>query len=169
MGDRRDRQPHAALAPRGQLQQIPANKRTVAGALETLDSLYRTQAVANARAPYQFRRTSANVFTNYTLRDDKPFVGPLLFGGGMNFRSAPVAGYHTQTFEPIYGGKTATLSAQLGRTFRLKGNRPLRVQLNIDNLLDNQDLLITDRDETALYRYVFQRPRTWALSSTLGF
>lgn len=149
--------------------QIPANKRTVAGAVETLDSLYRTQAVADSRAPYQFRRTSVNVFSNYTLAGDTPLVGPLTFGGGMNFRSAPVAGYHTTTFQPLYGGKSVSFNAQLGRTFRLKGNRPLRVQLNVDNLLDNQDLIITDRDETALYRYVFQRPRTWALASTLGF
>jgi len=149
--------------------QVPADKRTVAGALETVTSLYQNQTVANGRAPYQFRKTSGNVFTSYTLAKDTPVFGPLTLGGGLNFRSAPVAGYHTATFQPLLGGKNVTLNAMLGRTFALSQGRRVRVQLNVDNLLDNQDLIITDRDQTAAYRYVFQRPRSWSLSSTLGF
>jgi outer membrane receptor protein involved in Fe transport len=149
--------------------QVPADKRTVTGALETITSLYQNQAVANGREPYQFRRMGANLFTSYTLDKDTPAIGPLTLGLGLNYRSAPVAGYDATTFQPLFGGKTATLNVMLGRTFPLKQGRRVRVQLNVDNLLDNQDLLITDRDQSTLYRYVFQRPRSWSLSSTLSF
>lgn len=35
----------------------------------------------------------------------------------------------------------------------------MRLQLNVDNLFDNQDLQVIDADQVRSYRYVFQTPR----------
>ena len=52
---------------------------------------------------------------------------------------------------------------------RLKGNYRLRLQLNIDNLLDEDELIVTDADQVRAYRFVYQTPRRWSITSTLSF
>ena len=45
----------------------------------------------------------------------------------------------------------------------------MRLQLNVDNLLDNQDLQVIDADQIRAYRYVFQTPRRWSVTTTVTF
>ena len=149
--------------------QVPANKRTVAGAVETLDLLYGNAQAANGQAPRQYREFTGNFFTSYTLREETPILGACLFGLGANYRSAPVTGYHSTTAKPIFGRSYTLFNAMLGRTFVLRKGLRVRVQLNVDNLLNEDALLIADQDEAVVYRYVFQKPRSWGLSSTVTF
>ena len=46
---------------------------------------------------------------------------------------------------------------------------PFRTQLNVDNLLDHDDLIITDKDNTGTWRYLFQPPRRWSVTVTRSF
>ena len=48
-------------------------------------------------------------------------------------------------------------------------HRRLRLQINVDNLLAEDALLVTDADQIRAYRYVFQTPRRWSVTSTLIF
>ena len=149
--------------------QVPINKRTVGGAIETLDLLYGNAQAANGQAPRQYRKHTGNVFVSHTLGEETPLLGPTMIGLGANYRSAPVTGYHSVTARPIFGKSYALLNLMLGRTFVPRKGLRVRVQLNVDNLLNEDALLITDQDEAVVYRYIFQKPRSWGLSSTIGF
>lgn len=52
---------------------------------------------------------------------------------------------------------------------RLKDRIGWRLQVNVENVQNRDELLITDKDNTGTYRYVFQTPRRWALTSTFDF
>jgi iron complex outermembrane receptor protein len=149
--------------------QVPVNKRTVGGAVETLDLLYGNAQAANGQAPRQHRRHAGNVLVSHTLAEDTPILGPAMVGLGANYRSAPVTGYHSATARPLYGKAQALLNLMLGRVFVPRSGIRVRVQLNVDNLLNEDGLLVTDQDEAVVYRYMFQKPRSWGLSSTITF
>lgn len=149
--------------------QVPASKRTVGGAVETLDLLYGNAQAANGQAPRQYREHTGNIFVSHTLREETPLLGAGTIGLGANYRSAPVTGYHSVTARPLFGKAYTLFNLMLGRTFVPRKGLRVRVQLNVDNLLNEDALLITDQDEAVVYRYVFQRPRSWGLSSTVNF
>ncbi len=44
-----------------------------------------------------------------------------------------------------------------------------RIQLNLDNALGEDQLLVTDADQTRAYRFVYLTPRRWSLSNTISF
>ncbi len=44
-----------------------------------------------------------------------------------------------------------------------------RIQLNRDNALGEDQLLVTDADQTRAYRFVYLTPRRWSLSNTISF
>ncbi len=44
-----------------------------------------------------------------------------------------------------------------------------RIQINIDNLLNEDQLLVTDANETRAYRFVYLTPRRWSVSNTISF
>ena len=39
----------------------------------------------------------------------------------------------------------------------------------VDNLLANDDLIITDKGNTGTYRFLFQQPRRWSVTVKLAF
>ncbi|MDP3073026.1 MAG: TonB-dependent receptor plug domain-containing protein [Opitutaceae bacterium] len=149
--------------------QVPANKRTIGGAVETLDLLYGNAQAANGQAPRQHREYTGNLFTSYTFSDETPILGASMIGLGANYRSAPVTGYNSVTARPLLGKPHTLFNVMFGRTFVPRKGLRVRVQLNVDNLLDEDALLIADQDEAVVYRYVFQKPRSWGLSSTINF
>jgi outer membrane receptor protein involved in Fe transport len=55
------------------------------------------------------------------------------------------------------------------RSFRLTPRLNVRVQVNVDNVFDEDDLIVTDKDHTGSYRYIFQSPQRWSVSTSLNF
>ena len=140
---------------------------TVADALATLDTNLAGLRMANGQAPRQHQRYGANAFAAYTLRKSQAWYDSLTIGGGFNYRSKPITGYDTtRNLAPVYGGESLIGNAMLQKSWRLKRSGSLQVQLNLDNVFNNQDLIITDKDNTGTYRYLFQQPRRWGLMVT---
>lgn len=144
------------------------NAPTVADAVASLDRALAAITAAEGHMPRQHRRGSANVFTTYTLRQSGAWYDQLTFGGGGNWRSRPVTGYDTVTGDHVFGGESVLVNAMVQKTWKLRRGT-LRAQLNVDNLLDFDDFIITDKDNTGTYRVLFQQPRRWALSLTRSF
>lgn len=167
--NRAEWQRNAAVALPTPSAQVPANKRTVGGAIETLDLLYGNAQAANGQAPRQYREYTGNAFVSHNLREETPVLGATMIGLGANYRSAPVTGYHSVTARPLLGKSYALVNLMIGRTFVPHKGLRVRVQLNLDNLLDEDAILVTDQDEAVVYRYVFQKPRSWGVSSTINF
>jgi outer membrane receptor protein involved in Fe transport len=94
----------------------------------------------------------------------------LTVGGGANHRGKGVVGYDTtRNNEPIYGNAYTLANLMLARNFRLSPKVRLRVQFNIDNLLDEDDPIIVDADQIRAYRVILQTPRRWAVTTTFNF
>ena len=91
-------------------------------------------------------------------------------GAGANYRGQAVVGYDSSRGNaPLYGSPYTLVNAMLSTQLRLKGKQSLRLQLNLDNLLAEDRLIVTDADQNREYRYVFQTPRRWSVTSTLAF
>jgi hypothetical protein len=45
----------------------------------------------------------------------------------------------------------------------------VQVQLNVNNLLENDQRLFLDGDDSGFHIYRFLQPRSWGLSATLNF
>ena len=141
------------------------NAPTVADAVASLDRALAAITAAEGHMPRQHRRGSANLFTTYTLRRAGSWLDGITFGGGGNYRSRPVTGYDTATGDHVFGGESVIINAMVQKTWRLRRGT-LRVQLNVDNVMDFDEFTITDKDDTGTYRVLFQQPRRWALSAT---
>jgi iron complex outermembrane receptor protein len=149
---------------------LPANA-TVATAITTIDALYGGFKQSEGQSRRQLREYTGNFFTSYTIRSDNRSLNGIVVGGGVQHRGDAVVGYDTtRNNAPLYGGKFTLVNAMLGYNVRPTGAKwRMRLQLNIDNLLDNQDLQVIDADQIREYRYVFQTPRRWSVTSTVTF
>jgi hypothetical protein len=61
------------------------------------------------------------------------------------------------------------VNLMLARTFRVSDKLRVRLQCNLDNLLDEDDPIIVDADQLRAYRVILQIPRRWSITSTLTF
>ena len=80
-------------------------------------------------------------------------------------------GYHSaQGNRPLYGADYMHVNAMVRYGRKITARRiDWRVQLNVDNLFNEDELLVTDADQNRAFRYVYQNPRRWSVSSTFGF
>lgn len=144
---------------------------TVADAIAALDATYASIRLSEGKVPLQHVRDSINLFTAYTIPKSLSWLGGITLGAGVNYRSAMVTGYDTTTadFKPVYGNNYMSINGMLNKTFRLKNKHSLKVQVNVDNILDDTDPLIVDKNNTGVYRTIYINPRRWALSMTLDY
>lgn len=148
---------------------LPANA-TIATALTTIDALYAGFKQAEGQSRRQLREYTGNFFTSYTIRRGDSRLNGLTVGGGVQYRSDAVVGYDTtRNNAPIYGGAYTVANAMLGYNLRLASKYRVRLQLNVDNLFNEDKLQVIDADQIRAYRYVFQTPRRWSITSTLTF
>ena len=149
---------------------LPANA-TVATAITTIDALYAGFKQAEGQSRRQLRRDTGNFFTSYTLRRGDSRLNGLTLGGGVQYRGDAVVGYDTtRANAPIYGGAYTVVNAMTAYNVRLPGAKwRMRLQLNVDNLLNEEKLQVIDADQIRAYRYVFQTPRRWSVTSTVTF
>ncbi len=148
---------------------LPANA-TIATAISTIDALYAGFKQSEGQTRRQLRRDTGNFFTSYTLRRSDSWLNGLTVGGGVQYRGDAVVGYDaTRGNAPLYGGAYTVVNAMTAYNLRLSGKHRVRLQLNVDNLLNQEKLQVVDADQIRAYRYVFQTPRRWSLTSTLTF
>lgn len=142
----------------------------IGDAIATADSVYTGAQVANGQTRRQLRKYTGNLFSSYTLRRTGTFLDGISIGTGINYRGKAVVGYDTSRQNaPIFDGEYFLLNGMVGYTFKLKERRTLRVQFNADNILGTDKLIVTDADQLRSYRYIFQNPRRWSVTSTLKF
>jgi outer membrane receptor for ferric coprogen and ferric-rhodotorulic acid len=142
---------------------------TIADAIRSANTWLGVIRRAEGQAPRQAVEYRVNGFGTYTFRKPGDWYDSLSLGGGVNYRSKPVTGYDsTRNFAPVFGGEVILINAMLGKTWTTKFG-PFRTQLNVDNLLANDDLIITDKDNTGTYRFLFQQPRRWSVTVTRAF
>jgi len=142
---------------------------TISDALSQLDAVYAGIRRSEGQVPRQTREYGANMFTAYTFGKQTGWLNGFTIGGGGNYRSAPVTGYDgSNNLAPIYGDAYTLYNLMLAKSFRVS-NYTVKFQLNVDNLFDHDDLIITDKDDTGTYRYLFQQPRRWSLTASLKF
>ena len=142
---------------------------TIADAIRSANTWLAVIRRAEGKAPRQAVKHRLNVFGNYTFRKNGVWYDSLSLGGGANYRSRPVTGYDsTRSFAEVYGGEVLLLNAMLAKNWQTRFG-PFRTQLNVDNLFNNDDLIITDKDNTGTWRYLFQSPRRWSVTVTRSF
>ena len=148
---------------------LPANA-TIATALNTIDALYAGFKQSEGQTRRQLRQDTGNFFTSYTIRRGDSRLNGLTIGGGVQYRGDAVVGYDsTRNNAPLYGGAYTLVNAMTAYNLRLSGKYRVRLQLNVDNLLNDDKLQVIDADQIRAYRYVFQTPRRWSISSTVSF
>ncbi|PAW65078.1 MAG: hypothetical protein B9S34_11525 [Opitutia bacterium Tous-C1TDCM] len=114
-----------------------------------------------------------NIYTTYSFREGR--LKGLAVGGGANYRGRQVVGNRAnQPFNYLYAKAYTLVSAHSSYDLRL-GKFRTRLQLNVSNLLDEQDVVYTTFTSNAAaggdvpnaFRY--QTPRKYSLSATLNF
>lgn len=149
---------------------ITGQPSTIATAIRTIDGLYAGFRQAEGQSRRQLRRYNGNFFTTYTFAGGGRWLDGLTVGGGANHRGKGVVGYDTtRNNAPLYGNAYTLVNLMFARNFRLNDKIRLRLQLNIDNLLDEDEPIVVDADQVRAYRVILQTPRRWSLTSTLTF
>jgi outer membrane receptor protein involved in Fe transport len=182
---------------------VPANNRSpdITSAINAYNSLAVSRAnIVDGRRIAQ-DQPAVNLYTDYTLR--KTALKGLRLGGGVQYRGKQIIGYRaadtivnpanplTAIDDPNVGPYTAvyspasyyTVVATVGYTFRLEKRREVRVDLRINNLLNDQgpifasstvlrpkngDLTSPAR-ETVPNVYAYKQPAGLSFTTTLRF
>jgi iron complex outermembrane recepter protein len=150
---------------------VPGSNPTVGDAIARIDTISTAIMLPEGRTPLQFVETTANLFASYSLPVGPNWLKGLRIGGGIKYRSKPVAGYDSSVASPppVLGNEYYIVNGLLSKTFKLPAKRSVAIQLNIENILGNDDLLITDKNQNGTYRYQYLTPRRFALSATYKF
>ena len=143
---------------------------TVAVALQNAQAIVDSLQAGNGNIRRGLREKSGNLFTNYNFARNSALNG-FGIGGGINYRGDAVLGYDSSNRNrPIYGSSHVLVNAMLRYGRKITAKRlDWRIQLNIDNLLNEDELLVTDADQTRAYRFVYLTPRRWSISNTISF
>ena len=139
---------------------------TVATALDSLDGYIKNILAANGVTRRQLREYTGSVFTAYTLHSDSKWLNDLTLGGGARYRDKPVVGYRNG-IEPVFGKGDVNVNLMAAKNLRLM-NRRVRLQANLDNVLNVNDPIIVDADDTGAYRFLYPSPFRWTLSATIN-
>lgn len=115
-----------------------------------------------------------SLFTNYTFAEDTP-LGGFSVGGGLRYVSEPVIGYSAPVpgvaATQYEGSDNTVVDLKIGyKTTLFEGRVDWAIQLNVRNLLDEDDILLTLADTDGNpRRYRFQEPREWVITTTFKF
>ena len=146
---------------------------TVGALIDDLDSLIRLDQARNGRQEINARPWSANLFTSYTFPSGR--LKNLTLGGGVNYRGDAILGIdQADPLNPkeVKGRSYYLVNAMAAYEFRWLERVTTRIQLNVDNLLDNDDLQVLASNymagRTNTLTYYFE-PRRYTLSVTFGF
>jgi len=140
---------------------------TIATALDSLDGYIKNILGANGVTRRQLREYTGSVFTAYTFRSDQTWLNDLTLGGGARYRDKPVVGY-VNGIEPFFGKGDVIVNLLVAKNLKVM-NRRVRLQANLDNILNVNDPIIADADPTGAYRFLYPNPFRWTFSATVTF
>lgn len=142
---------------------------TVKTALDTIfDRYVGTILGANGVTRRQLREYNASVFTAYTIKTDSKWINGLTVGVGARYRDEPVVGYLRGGVIPMFGVSEFLVNGMAAKSAKLWG-RNVRFQANLDNILNVNDPIVVDADETGRYRFLYPNPFRWSVSMTATF
>lgn len=176
-------QSNANLAYTAQLLPSPGNvtnaggTNTVGALIQGLDNWLAFVKAQEGQIETNIRPWNANLFTAYRFRTGR--LAGLTLGGGANYRGDAVLGVRPATLqnpavEVFKGGEYVTFTGMLGYEFKLRDRHRIRLQLNVDNLLNNQDKQVLASswspvlNDLQTYRYLLN-PRSFRVSATFSF
>jgi outer membrane receptor protein involved in Fe transport len=118
------------------------------------------------------RPRKANLFTRYAF--DRGPLKSLSIGGGVRYQDREQLGVGRNSAGqsvPLIGTRYAVADLMLGYSFRkVLGIDRVSLQLNISNLFDFSDYLVTGRETTGqISRISFLQPRMWKLGANFDF
>lgn len=162
----------------GDLGVLPAN--SVSRSLsEARRWIFNTIRAADGAQQFGQRKYGIRFFNNYRIPS-----GPLRgfgIGGGVRWQSPNVAGYTSAdpaTRELLLGRERMLVDLTLSYRRKLTDRLDWSIQLNIKNLLDNDDVIITKMhrefqgrflEQPEIKQYFFENPRRILLTNTISF
>src|SRR5690606_21010489 len=116
---------------------------------------------------------TANIFATYTIVTEGPWRG-LSIGGGVSQIGEQYVG--EVAGEQAYSSKRLTTQFVLGYRTSI-GENPLRLALNVDNVLNDRDAIVTSYDGTwrdlggnpVASGFYQPRPRTFKFTASMTF
>lgn len=143
-----------------------------------LDNVYVPFAKANeGLSEINIRPWNANLFTAY--RFSEGFFKNLTLGGGVNYKGPEIIGFKpaTQadpTIKLFKGHIYYLVNAMVAYDLKLRNKNSVKLQLNVDNLLDYDDLQVLSSNYNATTNtigkwYYHLQPRTYSVSATYSF
>jgi outer membrane receptor for ferric coprogen and ferric-rhodotorulic acid len=156
----------------------PGGTNTIGALVYALDNVFLPFIKGNeGTSLIGIRPWNANLFTSY--RVSSGWMKNLTVGGGVNYRGPQIIGIRTATeadptSEVFKGHVYYTVNGLLAYELKLRDKTRLKLQLNVDNVFDNDDLqVLTSAYNPATQSiskfYYHNLPRTYALSATLSF
>lgn len=151
---------------------------TIGALLYGLDNIFVPFAKANeGLSEINIRPWNANLFTSYHF--SSCWIKGLTLGGGVNYRGPEILGIKPATVtDPKYqvfnGSIYYLVNAMAAYEFRLHKKYNAKLQLNVNNLLNFDDLQVLSSNynpttQTIGKWYYHLEPRTYSLSLRLGF
>jgi hypothetical protein len=147
---------------------VPSTGETVAQQLAQIDALLQSDLLEEGKEAENNRRHSFNLFGKYQFQSG--VLKPWAIGGGARYRGRNVIAYRDDN-SIIHGNDYWLADFFLSYRRKLLGGRVnLTVQLNVQNVLDETDLIITESTGTGIVSdYTFQTPRTFFLTAGFKF
>jgi hypothetical protein len=151
---------------------------TIGALLHGLDNVWVPFLKANEGLPQvNSRAIAANAFTSY--RFSTGWLKGLTLGGGVNYHGPEIIGIRPATetnpsYELFKGHIYYLANGMVSYDFRLRDRTSVKLQLNIDNLLDFDDLLVLGSNYNTTTQsigkwYYHVLPRRYSLSLTFKF
>lgn len=149
---------------------VPSTGEAVSGALARIDNLITNNRGQEGKEAEGNRRHTVNLFLKHQFQSG--ILKPWNVGFGVRYRGRNVTGFGAND-DIWYGNSYWNADAKIGyrRALTWSGRKvDLTLQLNVSNAFDEDELIITERDTaTTVSDYVFQKPRSFALSARFKF
>jgi outer membrane receptor protein involved in Fe transport len=141
----------------------------VAGALALIDANLVQDALQDGREALHNYPISLSGFGRYQFQSEK--LKGWSLGAGARYRADRVLGYLPDS-QPVRAPKWFQMDANVAYRRTLWNRRvDMRLQLNVQNLLDNRDLIWTSIDATNFLKndYSLFTPRQFILSASFSY
>jgi iron complex outermembrane receptor protein len=151
---------------------VSANSSTVGEYIDYFKRTLASDLAIDGVALAKNRPRKANLFTRYAF--DRGPLKALSIGGGVRYQDREQLGVGRNSAGqavPLIGTRYAVADLMLGYSFRkVLGIDRVSLQLNVSNLFDFSDYLVTGRETNGqINRISFLQPRMWKLGANFDF
>ena len=150
---------------------------TVGDLIDGLDRIVAVIKAGEGLTEVNIRPWNANLFTAYSFKDGS--LGGLTLGGGLNYRGDQILGIAPASLanpqaRVFKGGDYFLANAMLAYSFQLGQSADVRLQLNVENLLQNDDMQVlasqyNPATDSIIPFNHYLDPRSYSLSATFSF